>query len=83
MSAAFARNRLMPALAINTSLRELDSDSAEADTFVAARLSALEAVFKAPARSLEDKFRSPGEWRSSPAISAWVRMRLGLRSSVY
>ena len=40
MSAAFAQDRLMPALAANTSLRMLKSGHAEADAFVAARTAA-------------------------------------------
>ena len=40
MSAAFMRNRLMPALAANTSLQKLDSGFAEANAFVAARTAA-------------------------------------------
>ena len=37
MSAAFARDRLMPALAANTSLQILQSGNSDADALVAAR----------------------------------------------
>ena len=40
MSAAFERERLMPALAANTSLQKLHSDSEEPDAFIAARTTA-------------------------------------------
>ena len=44
MSATFARERLMPALAANTSLQKLDSDSIEANEFIAARTKAMSAA---------------------------------------
>ena len=47
MSAAFARGRLMPALAANTSLLMLVSGYAEADEFIAARTAAMAAAARA------------------------------------
>ena len=47
MSDEFARNRLMPALAANTSLQMLDSGNAEADAFIAARTAAAAAAARA------------------------------------
>ena len=44
MSAAFAHDRLIPALAANTSLQTLDSGDAEADAFIAARTAAAAAA---------------------------------------
>ena len=41
MSAAFARDRLMPALTANTSLRRLISDNYEANEFISARTAAM------------------------------------------
>ena len=43
-SAAFARNRLMPALAANTSLQILHSGDSDADALVAARTAATAAA---------------------------------------
>ena len=40
MSDAFVRDRLMPALAANTSLQKLNSSSDEANQFIAARTAA-------------------------------------------
>ena len=47
MRAAFARKRLMPALAANTSLQKLVSGHAEADAFIAARTAAAAAAARA------------------------------------
>ena len=44
MSAEFARDRLMPALAANTGLRVLASLNAEADAFISARTAAMAAA---------------------------------------
>ena len=44
MSYMFVRDRLMPALAANTSLRKLTSDCKEADAFIAARTAAMAAA---------------------------------------
>ena len=44
LSAAFARDRLMPALVVNTSLRRLWSGNYEADVFVQARTAAMDAA---------------------------------------